>query len=327
MPALRHLVLSFCLVLTVSVSAQIVNCSSNDGRRHSCRANTSNGVQIQRQISGTPCVAGQTWGYENGSVWVDRGCRADFAVNVGSTPQGSSVDTMSACKSAVSAQRPNVPLAFIQVDKPRRNGASMMSNFRVRPPNSPSSAGYCDVFQNGRVNVAFTSGGGGNGGGNGGGGYGGGISPQDAQRACKNAAGERLPGVPLAFISTYRGTDTGDGNYMINFSAQPPSGRNSSGFCILSKRGQMQRFQFDASGGPAPPPGNGIDPNNASLLCKNGISAQWPNVPLAYIQVTPPRVTGGSLTSSFTVQSPGRPPSNGTCEVFKNGRTNIQYNR
>jgi hypothetical protein len=164
---------------------------------------------------------------------------------------------MRACKNAVSAQRPNVPLAYIQVDSPRSNGGSQLSNFRIQPPNGPWSAGSCDVFRNGRVNVTFTGGGNNNGGnsdGYGNGGYGGGAStPQTVQQLCKDAASAHLPGVPLAYIDTYRGSDTGDGSYMINFRAQPRGRPNSSGFCIISKRGQLERFEFDPGAGP----GNG----------------------------------------------------------------------
>jgi hypothetical protein len=49
MPVLRPLVSSLCLILAVTASAQIVNCSSNDMRRHSCPANTSGGVRLERQ--------------------------------------------------------------------------------------------------------------------------------------------------------------------------------------------------------------------------------------------------------------------------------------
>jgi hypothetical protein len=195
---------------------------------------------------------------------------------------------MRACKNAVSAQRPNVPLAYIQVDSPRSNGGSQLSNFRIQPPNGPWSAGSCDVFRNGRVNVTFTGGGNNNGGnsdGYGNGGYGGGAStPQTVQQLCNDAASAHLPGVPLAYIDTYRGSDTGDGSYMINFRAQPRGRPNFSGFCIISKRGQLERFEYDPGAGP----GNGGnygggnnsgggDPHNAALLCKNGVSAQWPN--------------------------------------------------
>lgn len=57
---------------------QSITCSSNDGRRHFCSINTAGGVQMTRQISGSPCIQGQTWGFNRNAVWVDRGCRAEF---------------------------------------------------------------------------------------------------------------------------------------------------------------------------------------------------------------------------------------------------------
>ena len=35
---------------------------------------------MTRQISGSPCREGETWGYDNRGIWVDRGCRAEFQV-------------------------------------------------------------------------------------------------------------------------------------------------------------------------------------------------------------------------------------------------------
>jgi Protein of unknown function (DUF3011) len=55
-----------------------VTCSSNNGKRNFCQANTSRGVRLTNQRSGSPCIQGQTWGYDRQSIWVDRGCRADF---------------------------------------------------------------------------------------------------------------------------------------------------------------------------------------------------------------------------------------------------------
>ena len=55
-----------------------ITCSSNNGKRNYCPANTSRGVQLSNQRSGSPCVQGQTWGYDGRGIWVDRGCRADF---------------------------------------------------------------------------------------------------------------------------------------------------------------------------------------------------------------------------------------------------------
>src|ERR1700742_3462626 len=62
---------------------QTVNCSSNDGRRNYCGQYRTNDVRLARQISGSPCVQGQTWGVDRGGLWVDRGCRADFFVGGG----------------------------------------------------------------------------------------------------------------------------------------------------------------------------------------------------------------------------------------------------
>ncbi|RSL14909.1 DUF3011 family protein [Edaphobacter aggregans] len=63
---------------------QTVTCSSNDGRRNFCNVDTRGGVRLNRQISGSACVQNQTWGFNNNSIWVDRGCRAEFIVGSGS---------------------------------------------------------------------------------------------------------------------------------------------------------------------------------------------------------------------------------------------------
>jgi hypothetical protein len=64
-------------------SSGTVTCSSNDGKRNYCPVNTSRGVQLVNQRSGSPCIQGQTWGYDGRGIWVDRGCRADFRVGGG----------------------------------------------------------------------------------------------------------------------------------------------------------------------------------------------------------------------------------------------------
>ena len=60
--------------------ARTFYCASNDYGFHGCLVNTFGGVRLIRQRSESPCVFGQTWGYDDRGVWVDRGCRADFAV-------------------------------------------------------------------------------------------------------------------------------------------------------------------------------------------------------------------------------------------------------
>ena len=59
-------------------NGQKITCSSNDGKRNYCNANTSGGVRMVNQRSGSPCIQGQTWGFNKNGIWVDRGCRADF---------------------------------------------------------------------------------------------------------------------------------------------------------------------------------------------------------------------------------------------------------
>lgn len=59
-------------------NGQQITCSSNDGKRNFCNADTSRGVRMINQRSGSPCVQSQTWGFNQKGIWVDRGCRADF---------------------------------------------------------------------------------------------------------------------------------------------------------------------------------------------------------------------------------------------------------
>jgi Protein of unknown function (DUF3011) len=60
---------------------QTFSCSSDDGGKNYCEMELHGAaVQMVRQRSESPCVQGTTWGYDRRGVWVDRGCRADFAV-------------------------------------------------------------------------------------------------------------------------------------------------------------------------------------------------------------------------------------------------------
>lgn len=56
-----------------------VNCASDDGNRRYCNVDTRNGVRLVRQY-GEGCRQGETWGYDDRGIWVDRGCRAEFQV-------------------------------------------------------------------------------------------------------------------------------------------------------------------------------------------------------------------------------------------------------
>ncbi|MCU1249826.1 MAG: hypothetical protein JWQ49_2855, partial [Edaphobacter sp.] len=59
---------------------QTITCSSDNGKRNWCDIGRAGDAQISRQISGSPCVRGSTWGIDNRGLWVDGGCRAQFVI-------------------------------------------------------------------------------------------------------------------------------------------------------------------------------------------------------------------------------------------------------
>lgn len=79
---LRHavsaLLITSMTVFTVGAQTGGLTCSSDDGNYRYCRADTQNSVELVRQISGSPCRQGYSWGYDPRGIWVDRGCRAQF---------------------------------------------------------------------------------------------------------------------------------------------------------------------------------------------------------------------------------------------------------
>ncbi len=56
-------------------------CESYSNRYSECEVRAPGGVRLVQQWSRSPCIEGQTWGTSRNGVWVDRGCRAEFAVN------------------------------------------------------------------------------------------------------------------------------------------------------------------------------------------------------------------------------------------------------
>jgi len=58
-----------------------VRCESIKNRTQQCAL--PGRARLVRQISGSPCVEGQTWGQARGGVWVTQGCRAEFVAEGG----------------------------------------------------------------------------------------------------------------------------------------------------------------------------------------------------------------------------------------------------
>jgi hypothetical protein len=73
--------------------SQTMRCESTDNRPHVCRTPWPQRSTLVRQLSNTQCVEGRNWSSTPGSVWVNNGCRAEFA------PQGADVGTELRCES------------------------------------------------------------------------------------------------------------------------------------------------------------------------------------------------------------------------------------
>ena len=62
----------------LSESGEYVRCESRHGNYTRCETHTRGEATLERQLSNASCRRGRSWGYSNGAIWVDNGCRADF---------------------------------------------------------------------------------------------------------------------------------------------------------------------------------------------------------------------------------------------------------
>ena len=60
---------------------QVVVCESENNGRNHCRADTRNGVALSRQLSKNSCQFRRDWGFDQDGIWVNNGCRAEFALD------------------------------------------------------------------------------------------------------------------------------------------------------------------------------------------------------------------------------------------------------
>src|SRR5882757_2017960 len=59
---------------------QSIPCSSDDGEKHYCTADTRQGARLVRQRSQAPCKQDESWGYDEEGIWVDKGCGGEFTL-------------------------------------------------------------------------------------------------------------------------------------------------------------------------------------------------------------------------------------------------------
>ena len=55
-------------------------CESRNDRRNYCKIPARGHVEVYKQRSASPCTYGRSWGVSGHEVWVEDGCRAEFAV-------------------------------------------------------------------------------------------------------------------------------------------------------------------------------------------------------------------------------------------------------
>lgn len=63
-----------------TVNRRTIVCESQSNRRTHCPVDTRLGFDLVRQLSDAPCVRNRTWGEDRDGIWVNEGCRAEFAV-------------------------------------------------------------------------------------------------------------------------------------------------------------------------------------------------------------------------------------------------------
>ncbi len=67
----------------VTSAGRVVRCESINERPRECATGFRGRATIVRQHSRTQCIEGRNWGQRPGMVWVNRGCRAEFAETSG----------------------------------------------------------------------------------------------------------------------------------------------------------------------------------------------------------------------------------------------------
>lgn len=56
--------------------SSVVRCESVRNRTQECRIDGR--ARLVRQLSGSPCIEGKSWGQSRNGIWVTQGCRAEF---------------------------------------------------------------------------------------------------------------------------------------------------------------------------------------------------------------------------------------------------------
>ncbi|MBS0218731.1 MAG: DUF3011 domain-containing protein [Proteobacteria bacterium] len=69
-------------VASSGTPVRTIRCESTNGGRDTCAVDTGRGVVLTKQLSNLGCSKGKTWDYDDDGVWVSRGCRGIFTIDV-----------------------------------------------------------------------------------------------------------------------------------------------------------------------------------------------------------------------------------------------------
>jgi hypothetical protein len=134
----------------------VVTCESRGDAREVCAAGNVAGVSLRRQLSEADCIRGRTWGFTRTSIWVSRGCRAQFQVIQGDAGVGSgrydrrgwsTRNAALACRRAVQSQLGR----GVRVETSLANASR--AHPRVNFITSTGRSGVCSVDEDGDLRV------------------------------------------------------------------------------------------------------------------------------------------------------------------------------
>ena len=86
-------------------NGQTLLCESRNNREQICQTNFRGQAVLVRQLSGNACVEGRTWGQRGTTIWVNNGCRAEFAQRTGGGWGGGNPNYSVTCSSDNNRQR------------------------------------------------------------------------------------------------------------------------------------------------------------------------------------------------------------------------------
>ena len=136
--------------LAAQTTTSIVRCESIHHQRAQCRVPYNARVQLTKQLSAASCREGESWGTDYGLVWVNNGCRADFAITEQPPVQASGFQ-LRACQSEADRRLADYSFKDIQVTPELRESTLTYIRWTAGP-----HSGTCVVQPNGWI-VQFTT--------------------------------------------------------------------------------------------------------------------------------------------------------------------------